>query len=85
MPSLYKIKKGDSFLQSKHADEHLVHTIEDAWIIVFYNEPKKGKATKIEYGSCNYPAVSLTITANWKAKQICDTCRKDSAWQSKLF
>jgi len=66
MPQRYKVAKGDMFLQSKRADESFV--FEKGFALFFYDRPKKGKATVVEYMPYNFPAVTVYVTANWKAR-----------------
>ncbi len=77
MSYLYKVAKGDILLQSKHADVAL-EMGPDGWFLAFYNQPRKGKAIVVDYTPSDYPAVSVSIKANWKAKiQAERICRQE--------
>lgn len=83
--SMYSFAKDDILLQSKHADEVYKFSDNNGWILFFYNQPKKGKSITVDYTPENWPAVHITIRANWKARAQALKCNKDPYAQIASF
>ena len=83
---IYSIAEGDLFLQSKHADAAFTGTMESGFAVFWFDMPRKGKCLCVEYSPGNWPALHVTIQANWKARKHVANYRKDSAsWSEGAF
>ena len=84
MANRHTVAKGDLLLKSKHADATFSGDV--GWALFFFNEPKKGKCLYVEYNKGNWPAVHVTIQANWKARlQIAAYKRENNDWAKDIF
>lgn len=84
--SIYHIAKGDSLLQSKHADVGFKSTEDSGWALFWFDGTGKGKCVCVEYNPANWPEVYVTIQANWKARrQIARYEREGALWEKGVF
>jgi len=74
--------KGDLLAVSKHAGVSLMK--EDDFVLFWFNTPKKGKCLSVEYATANYPAVTVSIEANWRQRRYINRYRKDG-WEERVF
>jgi len=74
--------KGNLLAVSKHAD--VAFTSEDDFALFWYDTPEKGKCLSVEYTVADYPAVTVSIEANWKQRQYIKAFKK-RGWDERLF
>lgn len=74
--------KGDLLAVSKHAD--VAFMSEDGFALFWYDTPEKGKCLSVEYVKANYPAVTVSIEANWRQRQYIKALRK-RGWDERPF
>ena len=86
MPRLYgeltKLKD-DLLLFSKHADVAFKDG-EGNFALFWFNTPKRGKCLSVECNTDDYPAVLVTILANWKNRRCIEKYRRDG-WEESVF
>jgi predicted lipoprotein with Yx(FWY)xxD motif len=83
--SIFHLAKSDTLLQSKHADAAFQGRAGPGWALFWYDTPRKGKCTCVEYNPENWPAVYVTVKANWKAKRDIASYRRDCDWSEGVF
>lgn len=74
--------KGNLLAVSKHAD--VASKNEDDFALFWYDTPEKGKCLSVEYVKANYPAVTVTIEANWRQRQYIKALRR-RGWDEGPF
>ena len=82
--SVYSHARGDWSVASKHADLTLERGY-NAWTMFFFNTPAKGKCLQVCYEPCNYPALNVYVTANWKARIIAAAYRRDGYTETEKW
>lgn len=74
--------KGDLSAVSKHADVAFMSG--DDFALFWYDTPEKGKCLSVEYIKANYPAVTVSIEANWRQRRYIKAFKK-RGWDEGLF
>jgi len=76
------VTKGDLLAVSKHAD--VAFKNDGDFALFWYNTPKRGKCMSVEYIKANYPAVTVSIEANWRQRRYVNRYRK-GGWDEGPF
>jgi hypothetical protein len=83
MPGEETTIKGDMLLQSKHADASF--NLGNSFALFWFNTPVKGKCTSVTYCEVDYPAVYVTIGANWRARKKIARYGAEGGWRTTRF